>query len=176
MGNVYSAIELSESFIPTGTPQGERKSWLWTESGPRNSVLGFPVLPVWSCLRLIQKSFRKAAWNYCKHQAIITGHHGEALFHRREILAKMLEKFGSSAAASREVLAKMLAAHRVPTWPKSEAQSPSPDLRRSRPVWVLVGPPPGDSGLDSAHLSHDGHLQLCPRTGHKLMSPAQPEL
>ena len=35
-GNVFSMIGFSEPLPPTGTLQGERKSWLRTEDGPRN--------------------------------------------------------------------------------------------------------------------------------------------
>lgn len=44
------------------------------------------------------------------------------------------------------------------------------------PVGTLVAQPPGDSRLDLAQLSLDGHLRLCPLTDHIVMSSAQPEL
>lgn len=44
------------------------------------------------------------------------------------------------------------------------------------PIGMLVAQPPGDSGLDLAQLSLDGHLRLCPLTDHIVMLSAQPEL
>lgn len=130
---------------------------------------------MWLWLKLIQIVSGKQK-DTVKYHEISTGNHEKSLFSRQPLLtpgAGIWEVFPGLPSLGG---LGIKAAQGAPTPLTTEGQSPSSALRMSSPDRELVGQPPGDSGPDSAHLSPDRHLGLCPLTDRIPMSSAQPKL